>query len=125
VPLFNRNPGGVARAAGERLAAEQELAWLERTITAEVKAAYENASALTRQLSDLQESLVTRADSVDRFTLAAYREGGATLLQVLDAMRLHADARLTYSRIVLAQRESLFDLALAAGTDPIDAGARP
>ena len=32
-----------------------------------------------------------------------------------------ADARLTYSRTLFAQRESLFDLALATGSAPSDA----
>jgi outer membrane protein TolC len=80
------------------------------------------AAALTRQLTDLQASLVARADNVDQLTLAAYREGGATLMQVLDANRVHADARLLYSRVLFAQRASLFDLALAAGMPPLDAG---
>jgi outer membrane protein TolC len=40
------------------------------------------------------------------------------LLQVLDATRTVADARLTYARALFAQREALFDLALATGADP-------
>jgi outer membrane protein TolC len=44
----------------------------------------------------------------------------ATLLQVLDATRTRADARLTYTRTLFAQLESLIDLALAAGTEPAD-----
>jgi cobalt-zinc-cadmium efflux system outer membrane protein len=122
IPLFNRNRGGIARASSERVTAEQELAWAERAIVAEVQAAYEAAAALTRQLTDLQASLVAKAENVDQLTLAAYREGGATLMQVLDANRIHADARLTRSRVLFAQRQSLFDLALAAGTPPLDAG---
>jgi cobalt-zinc-cadmium efflux system outer membrane protein len=122
IPLFNQNRGGIARAVGERVTAEHELAWAERTIIAEVQAAYEVAAALTRQLTDLQASLVARAENVDQLTLAAYREGGATLMQVLDANRVHADARLLYSRVLFAQRASLFDLALAAGIPPLDAG---
>jgi outer membrane protein TolC len=58
---------------------------------------------------------------VQRFSVGAYQEGGATLLQVLDATRLLADVRLTFTRVLLAQRESLFELALATGADPADA----
>ena len=121
VPLFNRNRGGVARAEGERLAADRELAWAERTIAANVEAAYESAARLTGKLGDLQQSFLTRAEDVQRFTLGAYQEGGATLLQVLDATRLLADARLTYARTLFAQRQSLFELALATGAEPNDA----
>jgi cobalt-zinc-cadmium efflux system outer membrane protein len=121
VPLFNRNRGGVERATNERLAAEHELAWTERTIAADVRGAHESATRLTRQLADLQQSYLARAEDVHRLTLGAYQEGGATLLQVLDATRVLADARLTYARTLFAQRESMFDLALAAGAEPGDA----
>jgi cobalt-zinc-cadmium efflux system outer membrane protein len=121
VPLFNRNRGGVERAINERLAAEQELAWTERTVMADVQGAHESASRLASQLADLQQSFLTRAEEVHRLTLGAYQEGGATLLQVLDATRLLADARLTYARMLFAQRQSLFDLALTTGTEPADA----
>lgn len=43
VPLFDRNRAGVERATRERLAAEQEVAWTERTIAGEVQGAYESA----------------------------------------------------------------------------------
>jgi cobalt-zinc-cadmium efflux system outer membrane protein len=121
VPLFNRNRGGVERATHERLAVEHELAWTERTIAADVQGAYESATRLARRLADLQHSYLARAEDVHRLTLGAYQEGGVTLLQVLDATRVLADARLTYVRTLLAQRQSLFDLALASGSDPVDA----
>jgi cobalt-zinc-cadmium efflux system outer membrane protein len=121
VPLFNRNRGGVERATNERLAAEHDLAWAERTVAADVQGAYESATRLARRLADLQQSYLTRAEEVQRLTLAAYQEGGATLLQVLDGTRVLADARLTYARTLFAQRESLFTLALATGAEPADA----
>jgi cobalt-zinc-cadmium efflux system outer membrane protein len=121
VPLFNRNRGGVERAANERLAAEHDLAWAERTVAADVQGAYESATRLARRLADLQQSYLTRAEEVQRLTLAAYQEGGATLLQVLDGTRVLADARLMYARTLFAQRESLFTLALATGAEPADA----
>jgi outer membrane protein, heavy metal efflux system len=118
VPLFDRNRGEVQRATEELLAARQELGWTERTIAAEVEGAYYAAERLTAQVSTLAPSFLDRADEANRITLAAYQEGAATLLQVLDVARALADARLTYSRAVLAQRESLFDLAMASGDEP-------
>jgi cobalt-zinc-cadmium efflux system outer membrane protein len=118
VPLFDRNRGEVQRATGELLAARQELAWTERTVAAEVEGDYYAAERLSSQVSALAPSFLDRADEANRITLAAYQEGAATLLQVLDAGRALADARLTYSRAVLAQRESLFDLAMASGDEP-------
>ena len=121
IPLFNLNGGPIARAASERIAAEQELVWVERSVGAGVEGAYGAATRLTSQLAELQQTFLARAGSVHRLTLAAYQEGGASLLQVLDATRMLADARLTYARTLFAQRESLFDLALATAPEPSDA----
>jgi cobalt-zinc-cadmium efflux system outer membrane protein len=120
VPLFNRNRSGVERAMSERLAAEQELAWTDRQVTAEVQGAHDSAMRFARRLADLQQSFLSRAEEMHRLTLGAYQESGASLLQVLDATRLLADARLTYARTLFAQHQSLFDLALAASGEPND-----
>jgi cobalt-zinc-cadmium efflux system outer membrane protein len=118
VPLFDRNRGEVQRVTGESLAVKQELAWAERQVRADVESAYAAAERLSVQARQLQSSLVQRAAEAQRITLAAYAEGAATLLQVLDASRASSDARLTYSRVVLSERQALFELALAIGTDP-------
>ena len=118
VPLFDRNRGEIDRATAERLAAEHELAWIERVIAAEVTGAYEVARRLSARVTDLQRTFLSRAEESARITVAAYQEGGASLLQVLDASRTLAAARLSYSRAVFAQRESLLELTIAAGYDP-------
>jgi outer membrane protein, heavy metal efflux system len=121
IPVFNLNGGPIARAASERNAAEQELMWVERSVSTAVQGTHAAATQLTRQLGELQQTFLSRAEHVHELTLTAYQEGGATLLQVLDATRMLADARLTYARTLFAQRESLFDLALATGSEPTDA----
>ncbi|MCC7010102.1 MAG: TolC family protein [Acidobacteria bacterium] len=118
VPIFNQNRGGIARATSERIAAEEELRWAERTVAADVEGAYRAAQQLTRQIERLRQSFLSRAEAIHEYTVGAYQEGGATLLQVLDATRTLADARLTFLRTLLAERESLFVLALVASADP-------
>ncbi|MGH9330935.1 MAG: TolC family protein [Vicinamibacterales bacterium] len=117
LPIFDRNRGEIDRATAERVAAERELAWIERVVTAEVTGAYEVARRLSARVAELQRTFLSRAEESSRITLAAYQEGAATLLQALDASRTLAAARLSYSRAVFAQRESLFDLMVAAGYD--------
>ncbi|HYN09801.1 MAG TPA: TolC family protein [Vicinamibacterales bacterium] len=118
VPLFDRNRGEIARAAAEGTAAERELEWMERTVAAEVRGSYEVARRLSVQAADLQRTFLSRAEESSWITLASYQEGAASLLQVIDATRALAGARLSYWRVVFAQRESLFELMLAAGLDP-------
>ena len=113
------------RASGERAAAEQELAWTERTIVAQVQAAHEATQRLSAQVGTLQGSFLSRAEESRRITLAAYEEGAASLLQVLDASRTLGDARLTYYRLLFAQRQSVLDLAVAAGDEPVSTLSSP
>lgn len=134
IPLFDQNRGEVQRATGERTAAEYEFAWAERQAVSEVEAALEAARLLTEQVGMLRGSFLARAEESRRIALAAYQEGAVSLLQVIDASRTLADARVTYYRTVFAQRQSLLELNAAVGMSPLDgpsprlvrpSGARP
>ena len=123
IPIFNRNHAGIARASGESRAVQQEVASWERTVAGEVRGAYAAAERLSLQVAALRPMFLRRAEEVHRITLGAYQEGGASLLQVLDASRSLADARLMYARTLFAARESILELTLASGTDPTAAVA--
>ncbi len=125
LPLFDQNRGELQRATAERVAAEQELVWAERTISAQVQAAYAAVQKLSAQVAELHGSFLARAEEGRRITLTAYEEGDASLLQVLDATRTLGDARITYYRVLFAQRQSLLDLAAAAGEEPASGVSRP
>ena len=120
LPLFDRNRGDVQRASAERVAAEQEAAWTERRAAAQLGGAYQATGLLLREAARLDGTFLNRAEESRRIALAAYREGAVSLLQVLDASRTFAEARLSYFRTLFAARESLLDLAAAAGLDPVD-----
>jgi outer membrane protein, heavy metal efflux system len=117
VPLFDRNRGEIQRATAERVAAEQELRWLERTINGEIEGAYQAAARLAAKVAAVQPTFLTRAEESRRIALAAYQEGAATLLQVLDTSRALTDARLIVARLASAAHESFFELGVAAGYD--------
>ena len=121
LPIFNRNGGEKQRAAGERAAAEQDLAWAEQRAVAQLQGAYEAATLLTEQTDRLEGSFLRRAEDSQAIALSAYHEGANSLLQVLDATRTLADVRLLYYRTVFSQRQSLLELATAAGADALDA----
>ena len=118
LPIFEQNGGGRAVAAGERTSAMAELVWSERLAIADVEAAYRSAEILTRQAARLQNGFMARADESRRITVAAYEEGAASLLQVLDVSRAWADAQVLYYRTLFAQRQSLLELNVAAGLQP-------
>jgi cobalt-zinc-cadmium efflux system outer membrane protein len=120
VPLFDRNRGAAERADAEREAAEQELTWTERRISAQVEAARRSAEVMTARLAALAPDLLGRAEESRRVALAAYREGAGSLLQVLDASRAVAEARQTLGRALMAREQGLLDLRAAIGADPLE-----
>lgn len=124
LPLFNRNGGGIAQARADRDEMTAELAAMTRD--AEVEAAA--AVAATRILSEQAAAFLPRpavdslgylgrAEQARRIAMAAYREGGASLLQLLDAAHAWTDARMAYYRTLYAQQQSVLTLAVAQGGD--------
>ena len=118
IPVFDRNQGEVKRASAERTAVEYELAWIERAAIAEVAGAHAAALVLASAVAVLHQGSLERAASARRIALDAYREGAAPLLQVIDATRTLAEARLTHFRTLFAWRQGMLDLYAAAGLDP-------
>jgi cobalt-zinc-cadmium efflux system outer membrane protein len=119
LPFFDRNRGEIVRAAAERVAAEREAEWVERTLVARIEGAYESAKLLADGMRVAGGDLVQRAEESRQIAIAAYREGAGTLLQVLDASRTLADVRLASARLLFAQRETLLQLDAASGVDPL------
>lgn len=124
LPLLNRNGGGIAQARADRDEMAAELAAISRD--AEIEAAA--AVAATRILSEQVIAFLPRtgADSVGylgraeqarRISMAAYREGGTTLMQLLDVAHAWTDARMAYYRTLFAQQQSVLTLAVAQGGD--------
>ncbi|MFL5583069.1 MAG: TolC family protein [Gemmatimonadaceae bacterium] len=125
LPIFDQNRGEVQRASAERAAAEQELAWRERQVAAEVAAAHEAARLLVARRGGRAGSVVARAEEARRIALAAYREGAVSLLQVIDASRTLGEARLSYYRTLFAERESLLELNVVTGGELLAPPAIP
>ncbi len=125
LPLFDQNRGEVQWATSERVALEQELVWRERQVTAQVAASHAAARQLSGQRKRLAGGAIARAEEARRIALAAYREGAASLLQVIDASRALAELRLAYYRIVFAERESMLELDVISGGEILDPSLSP
>jgi cobalt-zinc-cadmium efflux system outer membrane protein len=120
LPFFDRNQGEKKRAEAERVAAEKELQWVERSVRARLEAAHARAAVLHEQQEKMPPDLLARAEEARQIALAAYRDGAGSLLQVLDATRGIAETRETFTRAMIAQRESMIDFFAAAGLDPAE-----
>ena len=121
VPIVDQNRGEIARAGAERDAAVLELTAAERAAGAQVAGARDVVRVLSERAQELASGgasgLLARADESRRIALGAYREGGVSLLQVLDAARAWGDARMMFFRLLYAQHESVLALLVAEGAD--------
>jgi cobalt-zinc-cadmium efflux system outer membrane protein len=122
IPLLDQNRGEVQRATGERRAAEQELAWLEARASAEVEGALAAVRGLGEQLDALGPDFLARAEEARTIALAAYHEGATPLLTVLDASRALADARRTHAELLFLHQQSVLELNVALGREPLGEG---
>jgi cobalt-zinc-cadmium efflux system outer membrane protein len=93
LPLFDRHGGARELAAGELRIAEAHLRETEAAITAEVTTALEAVEALLAALAPEDRDLGGRGREIAEIMEAAYREGGATLVELLEARRAAADAQ--------------------------------
>src|SRR5215217_3879910 len=118
IPLFDRNRGEIQRATANRIAAERELEWTERSITAELTGALNAVTMVAAEVARLGSSFLDRAEEIRRISLAAYEEGAASLLQVLDASRALNEARLGFYQALFQEKQSVLELAVAAGFEP-------
>ena len=121
LPLFNRNPGGIARADAERRRAENERTIATLGAALDVQHAI-NAFDIDRQRVEYieREYLLNARESRD-IVLASYRLGAANLIDFLDAQRAFRDTVRTYNRALYDFRVSQFQLAAAVG----DASLQP
>lgn len=119
VPLKwrDRNQAGIARAETDVKTAQIRLQLARNRALAEVEAAYEASQTAREQVQTFQNELLRQADESRTITLAAYEEGGAELLPVLEAQRTRAEVRQQYFKTLFDYQASLIDLELAVGRE--------
>jgi cobalt-zinc-cadmium efflux system outer membrane protein len=115
--LRNRNQAEIARAEADVKAAESRLQIARNHALAEVEAAYA-ALQTSRELVEMfQNEMLRQADESRTITLAAYEEGGAELLPVLEAQRTRTEVRQQYFKTLFDYQASIVALELAVGRE--------
>lgn len=121
LPVRDAGAAARARAAGELALAEAELATIQRGVEAEVASALEVYRHLAEAAPAAGPGLAERGAEVASIAGMAYREGAATLMELLDARRAHADARAAAATRAAELAIAQIELARALGT-PIEEG---
>jgi cobalt-zinc-cadmium efflux system outer membrane protein len=93
VPVFDANAQSVARARGIERGAIADRDALMQRLASDAAATVRAARILTEQAKRAPDDLVAPAEGVPPAALAAYREGSADILQLIDAERVYADVQ--------------------------------
>ena len=91
LPVFNRNQGEIERARQEQSQVEARIRALQATIENEVEIAYLQYRTAQESLRRVEENMLAKATDVRQITDRAYRRGGASFLDFLDAQRAYND----------------------------------
>ena len=127
LPLFDRNQGAIAKATAQiradDLILEAELA--------EARADIERATTVLAKrreaLTELEARVVQRVPMLRRMSEDAYREGGADILELLDAMRSVKDIEIAHVQQLESAKLAEELVVAAAGLDvgPPEGGPHP
>jgi outer membrane protein, heavy metal efflux system len=117
LPFGNRNQGGIARAEAEQKMAETNLRSARNRALAEVESAYRSHETARELVKAYETGILKQADESRDIALAAYREGVAELITLIDAQRTRTEVRANYYKALLEYQTSLFQLETVTGVE--------
>ena len=120
VPLFHQNQGAIARADAEVVRTQRNCGTLRDTIVFEVQQAHTRMIQADAEATSWREELVPLASSAVTTADKAWRDGGASMLLVLETSR-----QLLAAQLRQAQAEADLRRAAQNWTVPSDATCLP
>ena len=119
LPLWNwgTTQSRVRQAEVRRDQAKLELSYAQRQLLAEMRSLYSEAETALNELAGLQRASELSAESL-RLTTLRYKNGEATVLEVVDAQTSFAAAHANYQDGALRYRVALANLQTLTGVLP-------
>jgi len=104
IPLFDRNQGNIAAARSNVAAAEARRANALANVTVRARNAIAAVEAAEARVRALEGAAIPEAFEALRLAQSSYREGRASLIELLDAQNAYttAEAALIDARLALA-----------------------
>ena len=115
LPIFDRNQGGILTSEAEIRRAQNLAAAMRNQIELEIRQAYNALQVNRERVEYIRSQQLERAGETSQVTLAAYRLGGAPLMDYLDAQRRYRDTVRVFNQALFDERVSRFALAAAIG----------
>lgn len=117
LPLFNRNQGGIARAAARVDQAGFERQQAELMVRSQVRQAYQVVEGEERRVMELEKTYVPKARQVRDIAQSAYRLGSLNLIEFLDAERSYRDTLRSYNQSLYNHQVAVFLVEAAVGKE--------
>ncbi len=102
IPIFNRNQGKIARAEARIRQAESQIDATRNELVLRLTQAHRNLSAELERVTAYRDDILPKAEKAAAQTNEGYRSGKFGYLDLLDAQRTLAEARIAYS-VALAE----------------------
>lgn len=115
IPVFNRNQGGIAAAAGEQVQAVRTREFLEATIRRDVAVAYSQYRAAAEKLVLYTTQIMPRAEANLQTVRAAYNAGEFSVFEVVNEQRRLNENVTNYNRALEEYYTTLTALEAALG----------
>lgn len=119
LPLFNRNPGGIARAEAESRRAANRSAAAAATVRLDVQQAVNAIEVSQARVRYIEQDTLAAAREARDAVMAAYQVGEAGLIDYLDAQRAFRETLRIYNRALYERRVSDFEVAAAVGRSSV------
>lgn len=117
LPLFDRNGSAAAKAAGEELAAQADRDAIVRRLASEATTLIATAHAMSQRAARSERELLDPADAVRNAARAAFREGTADVLKLIDAERIYGDVRRVAIELRLEALNATLEARLTVGLE--------
>ncbi len=118
LPLFDRGAAARARADAAGRAAAADARLLEREVSSAIRIAYEAWTERAAQAARFESAQLAPLDQLLRSAETAYRDGGGSIVELLDAYRTAREARLRNLELRREASLAVLDLWLALGRRP-------
>ena len=115
IPIFNRNQGELARAKSEELRADFLAQAARNQVLQDVETAFASFESSRDRVRLYEETYLSRAKESLDIEEFSFRNGGASILDFLDAERTYRATELAYRQQLAAYLTNLAQLEAAVG----------
>lgn len=118
LPIWNRNSGAIAAAKADARRADYAVAARERELARDIAYLSSQADAALAQIKAYAERIIPASEQALNQSLSAYRQGGLSYIEVLDAQASLTEAKMRQISALLTYHRTETKLARRMGTLP-------